>query len=310
MPRILPISSISEALWASGHLRLTSQLAKAFLDRLASEGLIDVAKNLAAANGAPGGESKEEADLHFATRFVNSAGRNLCAALDPHDMLGDLSDALIEPTLSPHVVIVDIPCGAGAAGLALLDCVRTLRREMTFPRIRLQVDIIAGDISSRAVEHYQNLLAALDQELRTDGIFATFHGLAWDVTDGTSNAHLVDRVVSTCDADAHVLVVTSNFSDAMTDGELLSHFEHFLSQLMGRTTSWPQTFCWIEPATNRAEKFLPKVVAYVSSFWRGKSNVASPLVCKYQMRDPLSDVVFPTGLRVVRCKFKGIGDVA
>lgn len=268
-----------------------------------------IAKEPIEVQGEPGGESKEAADRHFAWRFANSAGRNLCAALDPHEKLGSLSDALLTPSLAESLVIVDIPCGAGAAGLSLLDCVRALRLEGKLPILPLRTTIIAGDISDRARDHYRSMLGALDQDLRSVGIFVDLNDMSWDVTDNVSNAKFVDQVVSECGDGTHVLVVTSNFSDAMQDKALMTSFEHFLSQLMGRTHYWPSTLCWVEPRSRKALKYLPKIQKYVTVFWRARAKLNAVLMCDYKMLDPVKDEQFKTGLSVLRCETRNATDV-
>ncbi len=305
MKRILPVNSICESLWANQTLRLSSQLSSAYLERLQSQGLMEMASDQTKANGEPGGATEEESDKHFAFRFVNSAGRNLCAALDPHDKLGDVSNSLLAPMFGERILIVDIPCGAGAGGLALLDSIRELRVNQVLAPLPLRVDIVAGDIAPRALEHYRELFSKVRGELAAASISVNLVTLNWDVSDVPGNAAFVDTVITSAANANHVLVIASNFSDAMANEVLFEHFRHFLSQLMGRLAHWPTTVCWIEPRSRRVKKYLPPISDWVDKFMSWLKSAGDDFgECNYQMYDPVARKEFRSGVVVLQCSSK------
>jgi hypothetical protein len=305
LDRILPVSAICRALWASQTLRLGSRLSESYVARLTSEGLAELAANQSQAQGEPGGITDEDADKHFALRFVNSAGRSQCAVLDPHDKLGTVSNSLLAPTLGDGMLLVDVPCGAGACGLALLECIRELRSAGSLPVLPLNVRIVAGDISVRAREHYRELFDVMKGELAKSAIFAELIDIGWDVSDARQNAKFVDSVVTKSEGVPQILIIASNFSDAMADAALLESFRHFLSQLIGRVSDWPTTVCWIEPQSNKAKKYLPPISKWVVTFmaWL-KPDSEDYVECGYQLHDPVTNKPFQSGIAVLQCSSK------
>lgn len=281
---------------------MSEALAASYVGRLHTEGLFDLASNQKDAAGEAGGESMNEADAHLAYRFTNSAGRNLCAVLDPNEALGAISNSILAPMLGERVLIVDVPCGAGAAGLSLLDCLKELRLAGALPKLPLSVRIVAGDISTRAIEHYQALVDAAKDSLLSVGISVDLVDFVWDVSDIQKNAIFVDQVVTSAADFQHVVVLASNFSDAMSDISLLEHFKHFLSQLVGRLAKWPTTVCWIEPKSNKAKKYLPKLKQFIEAILANMTAESPPLSDTFEMWDPVSHRTFRSGISILECR--------
>ena len=241
--RIVPVELICNTLWTGAHLSMTPELAGVYQDRLNLLGLLNLATDQSQAHGAPGGIEEDATDTHLALRFTNSVGRNLCAALDPHSNLHDISNNIISPLIGDKVLLVDAPCGSGAAGLAIFDCLRELRTKNVLASLPLSVHIVAGDISAKAREHYRRLFDELSDRLKVVQIYAELSDFEWDVSDVAANALLVDRMVEMAAVQKRVLVVASNFSHAMIDEDLADSFKQFLSQVVGRLAPWPTNIC-------------------------------------------------------------------
>jgi hypothetical protein len=302
MGRLIPVASLCKSLWLDECLHLSPILSDAYVSRLNAVGLTELAKDQREARGEAGGLSSADTDRHFALRFSNSVGRNLCAALDPHDALDQLSNSLLGPSLGEKLLIVDVPAGAGAAGLGLLDCIRELRANQLLPKLPLSVKILGGDLSTRALEHYQGLFDATSEAYERELIFADLELRAWDVASVPGNAAFVGTVVNAAEQFDAVLIVASNFSDAMGDERLLEHFKHFLSQLIGRLAEKQTTICWIEPNTNRARKFLRPLSGWIQGFmgWLHRAG-REPCSCSFRLADPITGANFLTGILVLHC---------
>lgn len=299
--RIIPVELICSTLWSGAHLSMTAELADAYLRRLGSLGLMDVATDQSQAQGAPGGVDDDSTDKHLALRFTNSIGRNLCAALDPHSSLHDVSNSILSPMMGDKLLIVDAPCGAGAGGLALLDCIRELRTQGVFASLPLSVHVVAGDISSRAREHYRELFSEMLGGLKSAQIYAELSDFEWDVADVASTALFVDGVVGEAARQRRVLVIASNFSHAMADEDLADSFKQFLSQIAGRLAPWPTNICWIEPTSNKAKKFFKHLVTWVAKHLSLlREGHIDKLDCAYKMWDPVSQKVFDSGISILR----------
>lgn len=299
--RIVPVKLICDTMWSGVHLRMTRALTDIYLRRLDSLGLMEIAADQSQAQGAPGGVDDDSTDKHLAWRFTNSVGRNLCAALDPHSRLHDVSNSMLSPLMGDRLLLIDTPCGAGAGGLALLDCVRELRAKSVLPSLPISVCIVAGDLSARARQHYRQLFDGLIAELRSVQIYAQLSELEWDVSDVASTAVFVDRVVSEAANHGRVLVIASNFSHAMANEDLSDSFKQFLSQVAGRLAPWPTNICWIEPTSNQATKFFKNLVAWVTKHL-GLLNEghADKLECNYKMWDPITEREFKSGISILR----------
>lgn len=299
--RIVPVELICSTLWSGAHLSMTTELANAYLRRLDSLELMGVAADQSQAKGAPGGVDDDTTDKHLALRFTNSVGRNLCAALDPHSSLHDVSNSILGPLLGDKVLLVDAPCGAGAGGLSLLDCIRELRSGGVLAPRPLSIHIVAGDISSRAREHYRQLFDEMADGLKSMQIYAELSEYEWDVSGVASTAVFVDRVVEKAAKQGRVLIIASNFSHAMADEDLSDSFKQFLSQIAGRLAPWPTNICWIEPTSNKAKKLFKNLVTWVAKHLRLlKEGHADRLECAYKMWDPVTQKAFESGISILR----------
>lgn len=299
--RIIPVELICSTLWSGMHLSMTTELADAYIRRLDSLELLEMAADQTQAHGAPGGVDDDSTDKHLALRFTNSVGRNLCAILDPHSSLHDVSNSILSPLLGDKVLLVDAPCGAGASGLALLDSIRELRAKKVLVALPLSVHIVAGDISGRAREHYRHLFNEMTAGLADMQIYAELSECEWDVSDVASNAEFVDHTVEAAAKQGRALVIASNFSHAMTDEDLSDSFKQFLSQIVGRLAPWPTNICWIEPTSNKAKKFFTNLATWVAKHLRLlKEGHIDRLECAYKMWDPVANKAFESGISILR----------
>lgn len=279
---------------------MSEELSESYVSSVDRLGL----RSLAAARPgeAPiGGDQRVDAELHYATRFATSAGRSLCAALDPFNKLGDTSNRIIGGLLSEELVLVDVPCGSGAAGIAALDAVRLMRMRRILPTLPLKTLVVAGDISDTSRAYCRDLYAGLAGDF-TEAIMATtLRDYPLDVQDARSTSEFINRVVEACSPGAQVVVLAANFSGAMKpDGPLREAYRHFLTQLLGRLAPWNSTLCIIEPESNDAIKFWKWLLQFIKEMLRWfKLDTETFLRCSYEMFDPIGKAAFKSGLTVV-----------
>ena len=73
-----------------------------------------------------------------------------CVLLDPHDAFDEISHELLLTLSSHRIALLDLPCGSGAGGIALLTTIKELRIAGIIPSTPLTVEIIGADISQSA----------------------------------------------------------------------------------------------------------------------------------------------------------------
>jgi len=110
----------NEAFWREGTLALPASLWAAYRSEAAERGLL--AKALGPESPAKafhGGEDAESSDLHFAFRFSGSAARLQYVVLDSESDFPEAAGILRQWCRTGRLALIDVPCGAGAASLAL-----------------------------------------------------------------------------------------------------------------------------------------------------------------------------------------------
>lgn len=297
-----------ESVWKDESIHLGEALRRSYLDRIIDQELAGLAADAASAKGEPGGESKAEADKHFAWRFSNSAGRSIYAVADPQNKLRLVHGAISESFLDGDIVLADVPSGGGAGALGLLACIYEQRRAGDLATLPLNVEIVAGDFSERAGEHFDALFESLRDVFASQAMFVTLSRLHWDATKLDTTADFVDAVVAKGLRAERVFLLVSNFSAALQDKGLKEGFEHFLTQFTSRVKARPNSLVWIEPNTSAAQLLLPRVDSWLSKLiaWFKKEDGKRVLSVQYAMCDPLTEKVYPTGVVVLRCSTEGM----
>lgn len=297
---------ICRNLWRDETLHIGDALAGEYASRLERLGLTGIARQRDH-HGEAGGEDAEATDRHFALQFVNSAGRAVYICIDALASLGDLT-ALINRFFSGgRIVLVEVPCGAGAGSLGLLSAIIEQRMAGLVPTLPLYVDIVGGDVSSRGLEHFELLLSHLTNASADSEIQLTSRMQLWDASDIRSSSRFIDHAVEVGRQADQVFLLVSNFSDALVNDELKAGFEHFLSQFLGRFGDTPHAICWIEPVSNKGEKaqssfrkFFERIARWLAS------TVPSDEGVRYSLFDPIRQKSVPSGVRVLRSEQTGM----
>lgn len=195
MSRLIKPEDIPETLWhpEATCLQLAPTLRTAWEHLLRHAGLEEKARQ-PDPGGKIGGLSKEDTDDHLAWRFSGSSARVQLSFLDPEDKLTEVADAYAKVFSGGTVLLADLPCGSGAAALALLGNIAELRRQDRIPRSPLNVKIVGGELSdfargyaSLATEHVKDALAE-------QAIWVSAEFLSWDALDKFSTAELTNRL--------------------------------------------------------------------------------------------------------------------
>lgn len=296
-----------EAIWRRNVLHIGNELASTYIARLGMEGLAELARE-SDEIGETGGAGGEETDRHFALKFVNSAGRGVYVSTDPLGALGQVAGLVGQCFTGGELLLVDVPCGAGAGSLGLLSAIYEQRRAGTLPCMPMRVRVLGGDLSVRGREHFRYLVDQLAQGMGDHGIEISLDEMHWDCSSIISSSQFIDRAVALSVDCEQVFLLVSNFSDALEDNLMKEAFEHFLSQFAGRLSGLPNSVCWIEPASNRAKKMLPRFSSLVARLigWFKPPASGSVAGTLYIAFDPVKSRDFGSGVSVLKADHGGM----
>jgi hypothetical protein len=223
-------------------LVLPPLLVQVYRELLAELGLRQTAENQTPNDEGPqGGITVEATHEHFSRNFSGSCARVQLVTLDPNEVFETTRNALVRLFAGGELSLLDIPCGAGAAGATLLSLVAELRRQAVLPRQPLRVMIVAGDISVPARMLKRRLFEKLSPRLKEFGIEVNLAIRCWDVEDEDQTSELVAAWIKRRHPRARTGVLAVNFS-----GFLHNRVNRCAGQLHGATVFW------VEPQTNQA----------------------------------------------------------
>lgn len=251
MSRLIKPTDIPQTLWhvETTCLHLAPTLLKAWEHLLRHAGLEEKARQ-PVPEGKIGGFSKEDTDDHLAWRFSGSSARVQLSLLDPEDKLTEVADAFAKVFSGGTVLLADLPCGSGAAALALLANIAELRRQDRIPRSPLNVKIVGGELSEFARSYASLATEHIKDALAEQAIWVSAEFLSWDALDKFSTADLTNRLTVLGQDCSARLIVLANFSGFLQrEGkwkEALPQFESLF--LHGRAHN--SFVLWIEPQTN------------------------------------------------------------
>lgn len=246
-------------------MRLPELLREAYVEMLEELDLkSDAEKRTPNDEGAQGGRTQEETLKHFSRNFSGSCARIQFVAMDPKEIFKTTRDAFVRMFCGGHLSLLDIPCGAGAAGATLLCLAAELRQQGILPRQPLIVNVVGGDISKPAQKLKRTLYRKLAKKLKGLGIRVAPTVLDWNVEDEDQTSTLIHRWSKTSNPRATTFALAVNFSGFLhkkvkdCKGPLGEVFRHAKAQ--------NATFFWVEPATSAALKNLfPTLENYVFS---------------------------------------------
>ncbi len=153
-----------------------------------------------------------------------------------------------------HLHILDIPCGAGAAGATLLCLAAELREQGVLPRQPLFVSVVGGDISKPAQKLKRKLYRNLTPRLKGYGIRVAPIVLDWDVQDEELTSDLITRWVKSANRHAATAALAINFSGFLHDK--VKDCKVQLREILRYAKAQQATVFWVEPSTNAALKNL------------------------------------------------------
>ena len=246
------------SLWVakSGVLRIPPEVSLAYVSCLEKHSLLESAKGDRPNPPPVGGYSQEQTDLHFAHAFDGSVARVELALLDPHDQVASTSETLRRFLTGGSLCLVDVPCGAGAAALALLGTTSSLREAGLLPRVPLNVHIIGGEISAPARAYAEILLNGLKASWAAQAIFVTQELTNWDVLSAVSNGELVEKIILRKSESPQTLVIVSNFNGFLESSNKKKDAQPQLGELFKFASGLTNAAVWIEPIMNAASKGL------------------------------------------------------
>ncbi len=244
-------------------LRLPRILIEVYAEMLDELNLRADAENKSPNDEGPqGGRTEEETHKHFSRNFSGSCARVQLVALDPKEVFKTTRDAFTRMFSGSHLHILDIPCGAGAAGATLLCLAAELRAQGVLPRQPLLVSVVGGDISMPAQKLKRRLYRKLAPRLKEFGIRVAPAVLNWDVKDEEQTTDLINRWVKSANHRAATLVLALNFSGFLHDK--VKHCKAQLREVLRHAKSQQATVLWIEPSTIQAlEHLFPGLKSHV-----------------------------------------------
>lgn len=318
-PPSLEGKHLPSSIWRDGIQYLPQPLIDAHHKHLLANGWMDDYLSLGTTSGIVGGASKEEAEKHFITRFLNSAARAQFVCADPTDSQVDIRDMILDQLAYGRIFVLDLAAGNGAGTLAILSLLCELREQDCIPKLPLNIHIFAVDYSPSALSLYQLMADEVNSWLEGTGITVELESWSCDLKVVGDFSEVLDRFFD--DAKSHevgrFLCILSAISGLGKEGleEILKSLEAAAIRLShkDRESSW----LWIEPSTANnwftqflnAIKFALQKVPYLFSkkneSYEIKSEgplLSAPIVRKFGWRDPHQSKIITSQVMVVGFK--------
>ena len=125
---------------------------------------------------------------HFARRFAVSCARVQLCLLGTRPGLADVADDLLAFFSEGKVAVLEAPCGAGAASLALVETLRARRHGGVLPRQPLEVRCLGADLETAALDLYSSMLSRVEKE--AEGVRVHADATQWDACRADSTVLL------------------------------------------------------------------------------------------------------------------------
>ena len=245
---------------------LAPEFWRIYRSGLESRNLLESTINGCAEHGIHGGSTKDETEMHFAHRFPNSSSRVEAAILDPKSDLGTIPVELQATFSSGKVKLLDVPCGCGAATISVLTTLHALRRARLQPALPLDVEIFAADISTHALQIFDQLMEELHPIIERSGIRVNWTTRRWDAAKIPQTSKLCDDWLTGIVIEAEHVVIISNISGVKEKGfEKL--FEGSIDHIAARISNCTSTLLWVEPGPTSGYEFLKWIVKKFAASW-------------------------------------------
>lgn len=271
-------------------LFIAPALATAYLASLDAHGLDALSKGPRPDPPPVGGLSKEATDAHFAHAFDGSAARAQLALLDPTNEVKTTAQTLQRFFTAGTLTFIDVPAGAGAAALAIICSIASLRLEGVMPRLPLQIHLLWGEISSPARAYAEDLIERVKPALEEQAIALSCTILPWDVLSELSNSELVERIILSKSSTMQTLLLISNFNGFLEKENKKKAAYPQLAELLKYSSGKLNAAVWIEPNMNTAKKglfpFILNGLAKLKSFASPQIASAGNEECNYKFSVP------------------------
>lgn len=260
--RLLKSEMLPNHLWdkilagelGTGTLVITPSVASAYVAIIDRSNLRELSNRDKTSDGSTGGQSQDETDKHFAQSFDGSAARAQLALLNPLGKTTRASNALVRSLSGNKIVVVDAPCGAGAASLTILATLAELRLHNVLPREPLDIRLIGGDISAPALAYAAAMLKEIRPTLEQQAINVEADWERWDVTNDLSTTDFIQSITLATGKDGKILLLVANFTGFLIKENKLSAAQPQLTELFRHCSGKGRHALWIEPTMNIALK--------------------------------------------------------
>jgi hypothetical protein len=197
-----------------------------------------------------GGIDRKSTDEHLAWRFSGSCARVELAMLDPLNHLSDVADAFTRVFSGGTVLMVDVPCGSGAAALSILTTVAELRKCGRVPRYPLHVKLVGGELSEFARGYASDGIQHIMSTLNEQAIWVEPEFHSWDALCKFSTADLIRRLTILGDGCSARALILANFSGFLNSSGKWKDAAPQFEDLFLHSRDEQSVAIWIEPQTN------------------------------------------------------------
>jgi hypothetical protein len=258
-----------------------------------------------APKGFTGGMSKDDTDKHLAWRYTGSCGRVILTLLDPKEHLSEISDAYATIFSANNVLLADLPCGSGAGSVSIITTLIELRKSEVLPRLALNIQIVAAEISQFALDYYVQQIEKIRHAALEQAIFIEYETLHWDALDKVSTADLIYKLtILNQGCDSRLLLLT-NFSGFLDKEEQWKKAEQQFEQIFIHSRDKSSSAIWIEPGSKNLDGFFKKLTKWFNNFLNSIRKSIPNVDALYGKSDskckhPLKEHLFNISLTVKR----------
>lgn len=257
------MSDFPASLWNQGRFEIPESLIDPLWVVFERHGLVEMAQ-LEETPKVCGGASKEDTDEYFAKLGAVSCIRPMSVLLDPEGKHQLPRKLLRECMHQGKVALIDFPSGCGTTSLGLLSSVEQMRRERHWIAFDLEVKVLALDISSHALQHFQDLFDKCKRKLDQQLIQVTLETEVVNIEDKEKVSMIVNDWVTSVENDAdYILVVASAFSGyasaSSSNNQSVSDSFDFIRSRLNTKKEQSRFLVWLETDSTSARRFLQKL---------------------------------------------------
>jgi hypothetical protein len=196
--------------------------------------------------------------------------------------MSEMSDLFLSWAAMGSISLIDVPCGAGAATLALVSTLHELRNQSVLPKLPLNITVHGADVSTDALDHFGAMADLIRQKVISSGISLDWNLTEWDATDPVDTSAFMDNTLAGSPKD--LLAIISNFSGTISS---LEPFRRSLEHIIERLSNTKAAVVLIEPKMNSSERYFGAIRRLWEglAFWKSSSFRAD----EYMLWHPIQD---------------------